>query len=479
MTLEQIKLLIKEGEGLTVEFKERYTPRIDQDIVAFSNSKGGVILLGITDEGKITGEKLIGKLKAEILNIARNCHDSINVAVEQIKDIIVVDVSEGNNKPYQCSSGYFKRFDVITQKLTPQEIKIMYRENLGGSFENIFNNKFTINDISFNKIKTFLKESDIKLSVNKNNVLNFLQSLNLAEGRKIKNATVLMFAKNVGKYFMHSQIALLLFKDHNKVEFLDRKHVRDDLFIQFKEAMVFIEKHLSRRSKIVGVNRVDTYEVPIEAVREAVANAIIHRDYSMTGTDIMIEIYPDTLEISNPGGLISGIKKEELGKKSVRRNELIADLFFRMDKIEKVGTGINRIRDAVKKVGLKEPVFESDSFFRTVFYFPEPLPVYDKLTISKSTKKEWSEKVVSKGGMKKWYGKSGMEITNRQMQVLDVIKKSPMISIKDMANNLKINVSAVQKHVEKLKLKGLLKRVGPDKGGHWKVIENLFFTICE
>lgn len=151
------------------------------------------------------------------------------------------------------------------------------------------------------------------------------------------------------------------------------------------------------------------------------------------------------------------MKKEELGKKSVRRNELIADLFFRMDKIEKVGTGINRIRDAVKKAGLKEPVFESDSFFRTIFHLSEPLPVYNKLTIGK-------------GGMKKWYEKSGMKITDRQIQLLDVIKKSPMISIKDMADNLKINVSAVQKHVEKLKSKGLLKRIGSDKGGHWEII---------
>ena len=98
---DKINLLIKEGEGLTVEFKERYTPKIDRDIVAFANSKGGLLLLGVGDRGKVVGEKLTNKMKAEINAIARNCDPSIHIKkIRQAGKIVVVEVAEGDEKPY-------------------------------------------------------------------------------------------------------------------------------------------------------------------------------------------------------------------------------------------------------------------------------------------------------------------------------------------------------------------------------------------
>ncbi len=95
MKIEELQLLIQEGEGLIVEFKEKYTSKIVQDIVAFSNSKGGKILLGVSDDGQIKGEKLTGALKAEIFSLARNCEPKIEVLVKQVGDVVVVLVEEG------------------------------------------------------------------------------------------------------------------------------------------------------------------------------------------------------------------------------------------------------------------------------------------------------------------------------------------------------------------------------------------------
>lgn len=144
--------------------------------------------------------------------------------------------------------------------------------------------------------------------------------------------------------------------------------MRDDLLIQFNEAVVFLKKHLNVRSEIREFNRFDIYEIPLDALREAVVNAIIHRDYSIKGTSIYVRVFDDRVEIENPGGLVEGMAKRDFGKSSVRRNPILADLFHRMDKVERMGTGINRMRTLTIEAGLKEPVFEMDSFFRAIFY---------------------------------------------------------------------------------------------------------------
>ena len=153
---DMINILIKEGEGLTVEYKERYTPRIDRDIVAFANSKGGLLLLGVDDAGRVVGEKLTNKMKAEIHAIARNCDPSIHLKnIRQAGKIVVIEVAEGDEKPYASSSGYFRRLDAVTQKMTQREVRAIFRETNDISFEDATCRDLGINDISLNKVKSF------------------------------------------------------------------------------------------------------------------------------------------------------------------------------------------------------------------------------------------------------------------------------------------------------------------------------------
>jgi len=106
MNPEELKLLIAEGEGLTVEFKERFSSRMLEDMVAFANGRGGQILLGVTDDGKVKGEKLNNSLKSQIVSMARNCDPAIPVSIKQAERVVVIGVAEGTEKPYSCSSGY-------------------------------------------------------------------------------------------------------------------------------------------------------------------------------------------------------------------------------------------------------------------------------------------------------------------------------------------------------------------------------------
>ncbi|OGP63803.1 MAG: hypothetical protein A2V65_03410, partial [Deltaproteobacteria bacterium RBG_13_49_15] len=370
LTIDKVEILIQEGEGLTVEFKEHFTPRIVEDMAAFANAKGGIIILGVKDDKTIIGEKLTNDLKARITSLARNCNPPIQVKIKQVQHVVTIEVPQGEEKPYGCSSGYFRRLDGTTQKMTNHELRVMFREHEEISFEEKINKDATWNDISRAKIRNFLKEADI--GIKKIVPHDILNSLNIALSDKITNAGILFFAEKPRKFILHAQMTLIAFKGTDRVHIYDRQDVEDDLLTQFNAAEMFLKKHLNRRSEIIGMNRRDIYELPLEALREAVANAIIHRDYGMRGTSLMVEVHEDRVDIINPGGLPKGLDKKDFGKISVRRNVRIADLFFRMDKVELAGTGIRRMREAVAAAGLPPPKITQTTFFSIIFKRPLP-----------------------------------------------------------------------------------------------------------
>jgi len=443
MNFNKLKILIREGEGLTVEFKEKYTPRIDEDLVAFANTKGGTILLGVRDDGTITGERLTNDLKSKINSLARNCKPEIPVSLTQVDQIVLIEVSEGTEKPYSCGSGFFRRLNATTQKMSHEEIRVMFSEYEPLPFEEKTVKGFSFAHISKAKIKAFIKEAGISLG----NIssADFLQSLKVADKSFVKNAGILFFAKELDKFLPQAQLTLLAYKGTKKLHIYDRQNVQDDLLTQFNEAITFIKKHLNVRSEIKGVNREDIYEIPLEAIREAVVNALMHRDYSIRGTQVTIEIYDDRLEIINPGGLPRGLPRKAFGTMSVRRNELISDLFFRLHKVERVGMGIQRIKSALADAGLKKPKFKSNGYFHIIFYRPaqKPTAIFRE-TASQKTSQKTSQKII------------------------ELIEQNPAITIAELAQKLGISSRAVKFHLSALKKEGIIKRVGPDKGGHWE-----------
>ena len=461
MKMTDLKLILTEGEGLTVEFKEQYTPRIDRDIVAFSNTKGGIILIGVSDEGKIIGEKLTNKLKAQINDLARNCEPAITIKkISQLDKIVAIEIEEGGEKPYSCSDGYFRRLDAVTQKMNQREVRLIFREANNISFESLRCKNLSLKDISLKKVKSFLRESGTSFKVNKANLESFLASLGLCQ-QKINNAGALMFASNIERFIPYSEIILLAFKGKDKRNIYDRKDVREDLLTQLNEAVTFVKKHLNVRSEIREINRHDIYEIPLDALREALVNALVHRDYSMSGTSIYVEIYDDRVVIVNPGGLPSGITKANFGKESIRRNLIIADLFHRMGKVERIGSGINKMRNLMREANLKKPVFESENFFRAVFYRD---PRY-------SLKQESKEKMGQKT-TQKTIQKTDQKTTRKQRAMLSYLKKNPQASREEMARNIEgITESGIKYNLKVLQEKGLLERIGSPKGGYWQIVE--------
>lgn len=448
MKPEELKLLISEGEGLTVEFREKYTPRITEDIVSLSNAKGGFILLGVNDQGKVTGETLTNKLKGDIVSIARNCEPHINIKkISQIDKVVVIEVAEGDEKPYSCSSGYFRRLDAVTQKMTQKEVALVFRNAVTFPYEERINKDISWDDISEEKIKIFFKEA--RIAFDKINPQDVLTSLNLATKDGIKNAGVLFFAREPRRYIHQCETIAVSFKGTERLDIIDRKDIQDDLWTQYQEAMVFLKRHLSVRTEIKGLDRQDIYEIPLEALREAVANAIIHRDYSFRGTSIMVEIHEDRVIIKNPGGFPEGMTQDKIGVLSVRRNELIADIFARMHRVERMGSGFKRIRDSLRTAGLPFPKISSNEFFFIEFERPKHL--------EKKVPEKVTEKVPEK-------------VTENQRKIIEAISKNHNITIAELSQVVAISERKIKANILKLKEKRLLRRVGPDKGGHWEVL---------
>ena len=184
--------------------------------------------------------------------------------------------------------------------------------------------------------------------------------------------------------------------------------------------------------------RKEIYELPLDAVREAVINAVVHRDYFLAGSHTVIEIFDDRIEISNPGGLPRGLSEKDFGRRAVRRNQLIASLLHRIDFVENMGTGINKIRTLLKVAGLTPPHFEFGDFYTIIFHREQLVPQ----TVEKTSGK-----------------------------IIKLILENSSITIPEMALQIGITERSVERNIQKLQTEGKLKRVGPAKGGRWEVLK--------
>ena len=201
---------------------------------------------------------------------------------------------------------------------------------------------------------------------------------------------------------------------------------------------------------IENLRREEIPEIPDIALREAIVNAVCHRDYFEKGANVMIEIFDDRVEISNPGGLPSGLDAKEFGTKSVVRNPVIASLLNRADYIEQIGTGINRIKNAVKEHAQGNVEFYYNNFFIVTF----------------TRTKKVTEKVPEKLG-----DKLGVKLGENEIKILKLMEDNKYITTKELSEHIKISTTAVDNNITKLKKKGILRRIGSPKGGHWEVIE--------
>ncbi len=370
---KDLDILLREGEGSMLEYKESLSSSFARELVAFANSAGGKILLGVRNDGTVIGVRDSNDLRARIQDIARNCDPPVNVVVEPVGKVLAITVRESESKPVQCREGFFWRQGASTQKLSRDEIRDFFRSEGTVRFDLTVCPKFRYpEDFDRDKFAAWMRESQIARRGRVEDVLVNIEAAERSGGKLIfRNAGVLFFAKNVRHFFQQAYITCLLARGTDKVHILDRKDFDGGIVADIEDALRFIERNTRTAYRIERLRREEIPEYPMAALREAITNAVMHRDWFNEGANVFVEIYTDRIEVSNPGGLPKGMLPSDLGHKSVRRNPLIADLLHRIEFIEKAGTGIKRMREEAKKYGCPEPKFETTGFFTATFY-PNP-----------------------------------------------------------------------------------------------------------
>jgi ATP-dependent DNA helicase RecG len=353
MQVKKLKALIKQGESAVLEFKTS-TGSLDgamKTVCAFLNSEiGGTVLIGVTNDGKITGQEITYELRKKIA-IELNKIDpyvKISVIYTLVKGdlhVIAFNVKPGPEAPYYYDGRAFMRNQSTTQRLTQEASWYLFHKKRPTIWEKKIASDCTIDSLDKNRIRDVVQiamaEGRLSGVSTRTSIREILTKLNLMIGDQLTNAAVILFYKGKREQSFGTQLQLARFNGINKRDFLDNKAFCGNAFELYEKAMEFFGNHLPISGKIEAGNpyRVDTPALPYEVLREAVANAICHRDYSMHGQSIMLAIYDDRIEIDNPGGLPPGITIDQLKKvhRSVLRNELIADVFFKCKIIERWG----------------------------------------------------------------------------------------------------------------------------------------------
>ncbi len=369
MKAADLRIVIQEGEGTTLEFKQSLPGSLARDLVAMANTIGGRLLLGVRDDGTVVGVKDANSLRARIQDMARNCDPPVTVRVEPVGDVLVIHVRESEAKPVQCSDGFFWRQGAATQKLSRKEIRDFFRTEGAVRFDLAPCPRFRYpQDFDRAKYDAWLKLSGIAGKPRTEDVLVNIEAAERAGGKLLfRNAGVLFFAKDVRHFFNQAYLTCLLAKGTDKVHILDRKDFDGGVVSDIEEALRFVERNTRTAYRIERLQRENIPEYPMKALREAITNAVMHRDWFIEGANVFVEIYTDRIEVVSPGGLPKGMTLADLGRKSVRRNALIADLLHHIDFIEKAGTGIKRIRNAARDGGYPQPEWEANGFVTTMF----------------------------------------------------------------------------------------------------------------
>ena len=446
-----LKKIISQGESETVEFKKSpgESKEIIKTISAFANTKGGRIFVGVSNSGKALGVE-IGKDTVERLvnQIIQNTDPKVHprTTVEKIdeKQIIIIKVKESSDHLVLAFGRRYKRVGKSTIRMSKDEYERIILEKHKDKlyFDSQICKEATLADIDKEKIRWFLKKAKAERNLDIDytaSPLEALKRLNLLIDNKPTNAAILMFGKNPQRFFIQSEIRCARFKGIKAVKpFIDMKVINGSIYEQIDQAEKFILFNIKKAAWIEPgkIERQEKWEYPPDAIREAIINAIAHRNYN-SSANVHISIFDDRIEIWNPGKLPPPLTPKNLKEehKSIPVNPSLANLLFLIKYIERWGTGTNDIVKWCREEDLPEPIFkEVTGGFAVVlrkFQIPENL---ESLELNERQKKAIE------------YLKKYRKITNREYQNLcpDVNRET----LRKDLNNL-INKKAIIRKGEK------------------------------
>lgn len=483
-----INNLIQQQENEKLEFKKELTSTSDKksflkDVCAFANTNGGFIIIGIENNTK----EIIGiqenplELDEKVANII---HDSFNTPVEYVartcnyqdKILFCIEIFTGSLVPYFILNqgkpeGVYVRMGSTSRPASMEKISELERRRLNISYDSIEVFGTSEKDLDLNLIDYYLER---RYEINKIPKVhidsNFLESIKLLKRSGNQYvctvAAILLFGKDIQNYYSNSCIKCGVYKGNSSVEYIDKKEFTGSLFYQLDSVMKFFRINEKKGAVIKGLHREEKYIVPEVAIREALINAIVHRDYSIMGSDIKFNMYDDSIEIINPGGLPYGMTMEFLGKGiSKVRNIIIAKILKEMGIIEEFGKGITKIIDLTKEEGLRTPKFENfNEFFKvTIYKTRENADISDQIKL-KQVENDLSVDLQNK--LKSIFLKYTCEELER---IIKFIEKNEFIKNRDCQKLLDINNEQAKYILNKLTEEEILIAEGIGKARKYRL----------
>ena len=358
---------MRRSETQNLEFKREFTDTIRKTIVAFANTDGGEILVGVDDDGTVCGladadgtRLRIGNMMRDSIRPDLRSFVSIQDEIREGRTILRVDVQRGTARPYYWKSkglrpeGVFTRQDAASVPATELQIRDMLRASSDGTFEKM---RSLRQDLTFHDAERFFNERTVAFGAAQRRTLGLIGDDGL-----FTNLALLLSDQ------CPYTVKMAVFEGTEKTVFRERREIGGSVLAQVKESFEYLDKWNRTRAEIRGLDRIDRRDYPPEAVREILLNAVIHRDYALRGA-CLVSLFDDRLEVLGSGGLPDGIAMSDilLGL-SVPRNPALAATFYRLRLVEAYGTGIPKIRGEYAKDS-RQPVFEaSDHAFKAVIW---------------------------------------------------------------------------------------------------------------
>jgi len=451
MDKKQILKLLESSESETVEFKLSFDKEAVETAAAFANTKGGIVFIGVSDNGKVQGVQAGKKTLAGYTNkISQSTEPTIIPEIETAeidgKTVVAILVDEFPVKPVAARGRCYRRTNNSNRQMTPNEIAQMHLHSTGTSWDAFPAGDKTLDDIDTGKVDKYIRKANAtgrrKIADGSAEVLKKLEFI---KDEKATWAAVLVFGKEPQRPLLQSAAHCGRFRI-DKTQIIDDLMVETDLIDQVDEVMKFVTRHISVRYEFDGKpRRKEVWEYPLEALREAVTNAIVHRDYTAP-SNVQVEIYDDRIDIWNPGELLPGITIADLYKKvhkSVVRNRLVAQAFYDIGYIEKYGSGTVKIMDLCKQHGLPLPKFEEvfggfSVIFRKDIYTEEYL--------------------------------RGLELSERQIKAVVYVKEKGSISLSSFKTLITgVSEKTLYRDLQDLVSKKILREMGEKKGRKYEL----------
>ena len=422
-------------ESIHLELKKEYVKDILKTVIAFANTSGGKIYIGIDDDGKVLG---VQKLDTDILKLSNSIRDSIkpditlftSILVEKIdgKDVIVVDVQKGVSSPYYLTdkgirpSGVYVRQGASSVPATDSSILKMIRDTDGDNFEEL---RSLNQNLDFVFLKKEFEDANIKLEHSQMRTFNIID-----EDGLYTNLGLLL-----SEQCPHT-IKAAVFEGSTKEIFKDRFEFSGSLLKQMKDVYSFLNRYNRTNSEITGLKRTDTREYPEIAIREALLNSIVHKEYSYSSSTL-ISVFDDKIEIVTIGGLTKGLSEDDimLGV-SILRNRNLANIFYRLKLIEAYGTGIPKIIESYNEYNVKPKIEISSNAF--------------KITLPNTLKEKSSSKLEK-------------NLSDKEYLIVNMLKENEYIKRTDIEKNLSISSSMAIKLLRNMVENSIIEKLGKGK----------------